>query len=130
MIGQYHMILGAEMLSMITMVIIYTSGTLHVPSVAKHDSVKGESVWITVILAKKLSRERKSQWEMRLCISTWMLINVRKERAGANITETQRKKPCRKEHHVEGKFEENKIIFKNYRKFEFISEETTEMRTV
>lgn len=56
-----------------------------------------------------------------LCISTWMLMSVRREEQGASIRETHRKKLCTDEPHVEGTIEKNKIIFKSCRKF--ISEE-------
>lgn len=38
-----------------------------------------------------------------------MLMNERKESPRANITEQQRKKLCRKEHHVEGKMEKKSV---------------------
>ena len=36
-------------------------------------------------------------------------MNERKESPRANITEQQRKKLCRKEHHVEGKMEKKSV---------------------
>lgn len=72
---------------------------------------------VKVRAAKKLPRERGVHMETLLCVSTWMLMSVRREEQGASIWETHRKKLCTDEPHEEGAIEENKIIFKSCRKF-------------
>lgn len=94
---------------------------------------QGRVACIKLGLGKKLSlREASSSgntlWYFYLSVNEW----EKRQSQSKYYRDSMGRNLCRKTHHMKGKAEKNRIMFKSRRKFDFINEEkkNTERQTI